>query len=268
MPKNRKRRPTKRHKRRALRDARGRRWTRDQELVACFAKDVELTPTERRLAAAAVPKMSRFHTSHWLAGGIDRARQQTGCGVLTAIDVLERMQRWAHREEWIAQHDAALQLCGLELLRRRHGAPARTIQLPEPLRPFEVPVKDLLALVAQWEAQSYCLAHAKPTDSEMDLQILVGASLQWVGHLADTDGVPVRLDRLDPSAFAVELMDTPEDLGPPPEGWVPMMLSWVAEIYDRLVARGNMAPDAAAPIITQLQSLAMATAGSGSSHAA
>lgn len=255
----------KRRNKSVARDRRARRMGTSSAHVRKFVAAEGLDVTEARIAQAAMPAPWRYHTSHWLEAGLERAVKRTECTALEAIAVIERMQRWAHRIGRVSQKDVALQTAGLELLRRRYGGEPRVIALPEPLRPTELAVDELRMLVAQWEGMSYGMAITKPGDTDLEKEMLLSSAIVFAVHLGEVDGVPIRLHRLDPEAYVAWLRDKHGSDGPGDADndtrWLAQMLACIAELYACVAERPAYDRDKCRAMADELSTRAMAMAG-------
>lgn len=221
---------------------------------------------QERALVAAMPARDRYHTSHWLEEGVERIERAAGCTAMEAIDLLERLQRWAHRTGRLPHHDAAVQVANLELLRRTRGAEPRTVELPAPARPGDLTPLQIRVVVTQWEAFAYAAGLSDDDEPEYDRMARFCAATMLIAHLAETDGVPARVDRLDSAAFALDLEVRERDDFHAPRGLAMHVLEWSADIYARLGERGFLHAPVARRLAEELR--ALATAYAGSSHAA
>ncbi|RLB49506.1 MAG: hypothetical protein DRJ42_20865 [Deltaproteobacteria bacterium] len=213
-----------------------------------------------RALRAAMPRDVPLYTSHWLAAGAARGRKASGLGAFQMITLLGDFLEWCYERGVVPQHDAAVCIAQLELLRRSEGAEPGTVTLPKPRGPGELNAEELRGLVASWEAMSYGAAVFKTSDDRAVQALLGGGIMTLTTHLAATDGVPMRLDRLDPATFALELdaQEPSDELGPAPDGYVSFVLEGASLFYERCAERGYVDEDLAAKLSAQLAGLAMA----------
>ncbi|MBW2463829.1 MAG: hypothetical protein JRH11_19420 [Deltaproteobacteria bacterium] len=232
-----------------------------QGLAARYLKSrTDASATHGRALRAAMPRDVPLYTSHWLAAGAKRGRKASGLGAFQMIALLDDFLGWCYATGVVPQHDAAVCIAQLELLRRREGAEPEVVALPEPRGPGELNPEELRGLVASWEAMSYGAAVFQTRDDHAVQALLGGGIMTLTMHLAATDGVPMRLDRLDPAAFALELdaQEPSDELGPAPDGYVSFVLEGASLFYERCAERGYVDEDRAAKLSAQLAGLAMA----------
>lgn len=232
------------------------------DLSAAFAR-AEARPAGHERALRAARRTSYpLHTSHWLEGGVQRAMHASGLSALDAVELLDAFLRWSYAGERVLQADVAIQLANLELLRRKHGAPAATVVLPDPLPGDDLTPKEVRELVMEWEGLAYGTCLLEKEDDEVTAEELASSAYLLVRHLAEADMLPVRLDRLDPAALAVELQSHRDDPALPalvPE-FEPSVLGNVAVLYERSAARDILPDTTARRLARDLRALSMAYA--------
>jgi hypothetical protein len=226
-----------------------------RSIVASYIEDVgSLSYAHARALRAAVPRDQPLHTSHWFDEGAARARRATNLPIREALDIIDGFLRWCHRRYLVPTEHVAIQLAQLELLRRRHGAPHELMKLPEVGPDSHITREHCAQIVAQWEGMSYVVA-LTATCRDDELAMLIDASaFQLVTHLAEHDGVPLRLERLDPAALAIALAEQSSDA----DYFATTILNGVAVLYQRFAERGWVAPRVAADLALQLRGLARA----------
>ncbi len=230
--------------------------------MRAFIRQVGGDAVQERALLAAMPPRRLYHTSHWLEAGVERVRRVAECTVMEAIDLVERLQRWAHRAGRLPQLDAAIQVANLEMMRRREGAEPRAVELPGPTRPGDLSPLQVSGVVAQWEAWSYGIGLSDGDESELEGLSRVCAALTLILHLAFTDGLPARLERLDPEAFARSLDAKEREDPDAPPGFTANTLRWSCDFYRRLAERQILRPPVALPIAEELGVLSMVYSGS------
>jgi hypothetical protein len=238
-------------------------------LVADYAAAVGLDPGSREAAILArlvgCSATMGYHSSNWISpalDGLSASGLPPGWAPLDVLDALERLQRWAYRDGRLAAIDVGCQLLNIELLRRRLGAPGRLVEPPALRSDEAIDERELRRALTQWEALSlgaFAASHGGDGPSGMMLHTAAGLLVE---HLAETDGLPARWDRLDPAAFAVAL---PSLLGPelpsPPPGFLPALLDAAAFVVEVLGPRTDLTPEAVATKSRELSALAVAYGG-------
>jgi len=212
---------------------------------------------------AALPRDVPLYSSNWLAAGRARAQKASGLNAFEALDLLGDFVRWCHHLGHVPPPDGAILLAQLELLRRRAGAPPGTVTLPEAQSPGQPTATELRHVVAYWEAMSSCAALSEEDDDRTLFAMVAAGAFEVARHLAEADGVPMRLDRLEPAAFALSVDTEPPpevaaDLPPRPEHYAPLVLEAASLFYERCAQRGYVDAAVAADRCAQLSSLAMA----------
>lgn len=189
------------------------------------------------------------------------ARAQVASG-LERIEVLEHVGefiRWCYERDAARQSDLVLHLAQNELLKRDHGASPRTLSLPSAPHDAALDHDGVIGVVTSWEIQSYAGALLEPSDGPHDADMVFFGVLGVVLFLTERDGVPVRLEQLDPDTFCADLLAAPTDLGglPRPGGYLRTMLEGAAELYRRVARRETIARDLAQSIASRLDALAI-----------
>lgn len=200
-----------------------------------------------------------LHSSNWLAEGVIRGRKASGLEVRDVIGLLEGFLGWCHRRGHVQQHDVAISLTQLEVLRRQSGAEPKAARLPEPQGAAELSLEELTHLVATWESASYDMALFDPTHDDTTRAMLSFAAIYLPQHLALAHGVPTQLCQLDPAGLALELeraaREQSDSVGPPPPGYLGMALEAVDVFYQACAERGFVERDVAQHIGAQLRGL-------------
>ncbi len=176
---------------------------------------------------------------------------------LVLLEALRALILWCYEREPHRQHDLALHLVQNELLRRRAGAAPVPVTFPSPPAGAPFTAAQIVELVADWEASSYA-ASLTLSDGELDPLTTLLVASEVTTYLASADGLPVRLDRLDPLAYRehVEAMD--ENIGgrPKPVDFTAYLLDSTGELYALAIERGLLDPTIGYTLVAQLRVLA------------
>jgi len=245
-------------KRRLRRQRRSRRGHSTALTLDAFFRERKTPPHIARALRDALPGGVLPTASHLVGGIVERTHAATGLRVEVLLDVLRDFAAWCYARDPARQIDLALHVAQNELLRRAHGAAPRTVTFGDP--PSGAPLTDdeVRRVIVQWEAQSFAMGLERPEDGADERVMRYCVALAVVGTLAETDGVPARLEHLDPDALYDALEDGPDEIEgiARPEGYAALMLDGAAELYARLIEHGALEPRAGRALIARLRALA------------
>jgi hypothetical protein len=258
--------PKPHHRRRSKSRNDKKRTTRPRDSIRSIVSEYlesarPVPPPRARALKAAVPRDVRLYSSNWFRDGVTRGRRASSLPTLEVIAVIEDFTRWCASRRLVPEDHACLQLAQLELLRRRHGAAPQVLVFPEVRSSSWLTEMHLVEVVSHWEAMSYAAGLAEDGDDEETAMLVGIGAFELASHLSVADGVPLRLERLDPAALAMAIATREADhLPPPPEHFTTVALQGAAVLYERAAKRGFVDSEVARPLVSQLRALALAYA--------